>query len=493
MSVGRISGPLLKANLLRDGVDLAFETNLLYLNVTNSRVGIKTSTPAYDLDVNGSFRSNDMNVTGQATIGPYLTINGNTITSATDALNLTAASGGVVYQGAINTGNIIIEGNTISTINNNNLEVRPNGTGITQIYSNSKVWGDLTVTGTINALSDVTISGNITLANQNAGSINFAAGIASDIIPATTNTYSLGNPTYNWSDVYSNNLYVGNISIKNNTISTISSNSDLSLSGNGTGSVNVENLSINNYTISTTDDITFTPGTGDSVIINSTGAIKIPVGGTMQRPSTSLTGMIRFNTDYNQYEGYDGSYWMPLAGVSSQDWNTLITAETSPGANDGIITFTVNSTQVADMTLARFNVNALTVGNITINNNTITSGIDQDLFVNSSGSGSIYLDNLAIQGSTITNTTADAVTVLSSEGAGYVQIDGSYGFVLPVGTNGNKITDVSNPIGLTRYNTDDQRAEVWDGHEWVSVAGPGAGVVQEDANLIAILTVFSYG
>ena len=54
MAIGRISGPLLKANLLRNGVDLAFETNLLYLDVNNSRVGINNATPQYDLDVTGT-------------------------------------------------------------------------------------------------------------------------------------------------------------------------------------------------------------------------------------------------------------------------------------------------------------------------------------------------------------------------------------------------------------------------------------------------------
>ena len=60
MAVGRISGPLLKANLLRNGVDLAFETDLLYLDVNNSRIGIKTTTPQYELDVNGTTRSTDL-------------------------------------------------------------------------------------------------------------------------------------------------------------------------------------------------------------------------------------------------------------------------------------------------------------------------------------------------------------------------------------------------------------------------------------------------
>ena len=40
MAVGRISGPLLKENLLRNGIDLAFETNLLYLDVNNQKIGI---------------------------------------------------------------------------------------------------------------------------------------------------------------------------------------------------------------------------------------------------------------------------------------------------------------------------------------------------------------------------------------------------------------------------------------------------------------------
>ena len=54
MAIGRISGSVLKSNLTRNGVDLAFETNLLYLDVTNSRVGIGTSEPATALDVSGT-------------------------------------------------------------------------------------------------------------------------------------------------------------------------------------------------------------------------------------------------------------------------------------------------------------------------------------------------------------------------------------------------------------------------------------------------------
>ena len=66
MAVGRISGPLLKNNLLRNGVNLAFETNLLYLDVVNSRIGINTATPSNDLQVNGTITATS-DITGNGT------------------------------------------------------------------------------------------------------------------------------------------------------------------------------------------------------------------------------------------------------------------------------------------------------------------------------------------------------------------------------------------------------------------------------------------
>ena len=51
--LGRITGPLLEANLLRNGVDLAFETTLLYIDVNDDSIGInKNPSSVYDLDAN---------------------------------------------------------------------------------------------------------------------------------------------------------------------------------------------------------------------------------------------------------------------------------------------------------------------------------------------------------------------------------------------------------------------------------------------------------
>jgi len=45
MAIGRVSGEMLLPNLERGGVDLAIETSLLYLDVTNNRVGVRTLLP----------------------------------------------------------------------------------------------------------------------------------------------------------------------------------------------------------------------------------------------------------------------------------------------------------------------------------------------------------------------------------------------------------------------------------------------------------------
>jgi hypothetical protein len=84
MAIGRISGSVLKSNLTRNGTDLAFETDLLYLDVTNSRIGIGTSSPSTTLDVDGT-------VNATTVTGGTLTASG-TGTSALLTLTTTEAS-----------------------------------------------------------------------------------------------------------------------------------------------------------------------------------------------------------------------------------------------------------------------------------------------------------------------------------------------------------------------------------------------------------------
>lgn len=46
----------------------------------------------------------------------------------------------------------------------------------------------------------------------------------------------------------------------------------------------------------------------------STGYLDLPTGTTAQRPASPNAGMVRYNTDISQFEGYNGSSWQPIGG-----------------------------------------------------------------------------------------------------------------------------------------------------------------------------------
>jgi len=75
MAITKIAGELLESNLIRSS-DLAFNTDLLYLDVDNGRIGVKTASPGdFALDVNGTARFQ-----GNVLINADLTVTGTTTT-----------------------------------------------------------------------------------------------------------------------------------------------------------------------------------------------------------------------------------------------------------------------------------------------------------------------------------------------------------------------------------------------------------------------------
>lgn len=327
MAIGRISGPLLKSNLIRDGVDLAFENDLLYLNVSDSRIGINTATPEYTLDVVGTTRSSNLNVTGSSTIGDF-GIAGNTITSSNPIISFVASGGeATIYHSRVVINDIEFDGNSIYTnVSNSNLELIPNGTGIVNIQSSVNVTGDINIGGNIETTGDVTVGGNLNL----AGSVTINASINGDLIPGADNTYNLGSPTERWAHLYVDTLVattfylgsfqVGNVTFNNNTISTTGSN-DLTLDANGTGAVKIGNFEITGNSIQNiaSNAITELSSTGDGYFkISGTNGFVPPRGSTAARPTAyAVAGMTRYNTDTKALEVWDASVsnWVSPAGT----------------------------------------------------------------------------------------------------------------------------------------------------------------------------------
>ena len=69
MALGKISGGMLSSNLERDGNDLAFETDLLYLDVANGRIGVNTNTPEHSLHVPAGGKIGTITISGDSISG----------------------------------------------------------------------------------------------------------------------------------------------------------------------------------------------------------------------------------------------------------------------------------------------------------------------------------------------------------------------------------------------------------------------------------------
>lgn len=54
----------------------------------------------------------------------------------------------------------------------------------------------------------------------------------------------------------------------------------------------------------------------NSAEFTSTGAMKLPAGTTAERPASPVNGMIRYNTDLNDFELYKGGAWSAISEVS---------------------------------------------------------------------------------------------------------------------------------------------------------------------------------
>ena len=188
MAIGRISGPLLQRNLFRDDIPLAFyntsssESPILYLDVSSGRVGIKTDTPSYALDVGGFVNAENLRVvetntgTGVSTLGRI-----------------------VIYSGTITT--------TVGPI-----DIQPSGNDDINLRSNVTVFGDLHSTG------NITADGNIQFGNTSTDVVIFEAEVKSDLLPAQDKTYNLGSVTQQWAEGFFEKLYTNYISSNTGTI-----------------------------------------------------------------------------------------------------------------------------------------------------------------------------------------------------------------------------------------------------------------------------------
>lgn len=308
VELGRISGPLLSDNLIRHGIDLAFETDLLYIDVNNQRVGIQTSSSGRLLDINGKTLTTNLIVDNWFTVpdfdihtneiqnllGPiYIQPSGQsldgiidggvsgTISFVDDAdggsagtltFTLTADGGnsspygsvGITRAPALTTDNLKITDQLIKNlIADSDIELSPNGTGKVEFNTNR-----VNVTGSLHATGNVTWDGNIIFGNNNNDNVDFQADINSHIIPDLDNEYDLGSLAQQWNNLYTYDVQAVTINTSSLTIDGI----DMLLTAGNTYyvSVNGDDDNYGNHpqsTFATLKAALTTATNGDTIVI----------------------------------------------------------------------------------------------------------------------------------------------------------------------------------------------------------------------------------
>ena len=143
-----------------------------------------------------------------------------------------------VYASSLFNDSISLVGNNITTTrSNDNLVLRPNGTGTVAI---DKLLVDNEIHLTDNEIKTTNSNSNLKLSANGSGSIEIAKA---DINGGTIDGTVIGGTTpavATFTTVTANTTAViDNVTITDNTISTNVSNADLELSGNGTGTVKI--------------------------------------------------------------------------------------------------------------------------------------------------------------------------------------------------------------------------------------------------------------
>jgi hypothetical protein len=233
---------------------------------SNANVTISSAGTANVLLISstGTVTTGTASVTGNITGGNLLT---GGLISATGNITGNYFLGNVFYANGITASKIYngtSEANVGTSGGNANISIGGTSNVVVFASTGEYVTGLLSVTGNITG-------GNI----LTSGSLSVGL-VTSNLVPATSNVYSLGSSTNRWANLWltGNTIYLGNAVI--------------------------------------------TSAPSGDVIIDSSGSFAVPVGTTAER--SEITGSIRYNTTVGAFETYNGSGWNTLAYGTQTDF-----------------------------------------------------------------------------------------------------------------------------------------------------------------------------
>ena len=179
----------------------------------------------------------------------------------------------------------------------------------------------MTVQGTTTTVNSTEIQVQNTLKFEGATSNDFETTLTV-VDPTADRTVTIQNATHTLVGIDTTDTLTNkSVDLTDNTLTGTLSEFNTAMSGDDfvslTGTETLTNKTLTSPTLNGSE-------------MTTTGAIVIPVGTTAQRPGTAVVGMMRFNSDVDAFEGYNGASWIELG-------HTIPTGDTH---NFGVITET---------------------------------------------------------------------------------------------------------------------------------------------------------
>ena len=359
MALARINGPMLQANLERQGQNISIDA-AAYFDVNNYRVGINKSVPAYTLDISGNAHLGNLYILGNTiSTDPGYKLNLGNISNL--QINGGAANYVIYTDGAGNltfgnldtlsglegfTANYITLGsNTVGVLASNAGSFTVNTTVTDSVATLNQILGNITNS----AGSVIHVLGNISSGNINSGTItgafygnlygnvtatgNISGTFVGNLYGNVTGNIN-GNVTGTVLTAYQPNITtvgtLNNLTVTANTVSGNIITNGLFYAngaawnfGSTYGNANVAaylptytgNLSPGNITSVFYGNVhadVITPYQTAVTVFNNTGAIGLPSGSNVQYPTSNVAGYLRYNNSISTLEFYNGSSWVAV-------------------------------------------------------------------------------------------------------------------------------------------------------------------------------------
>ena len=235
--------------------------------------------------------------------------------------------------------------------------------------------------------------------------------------------------------------------------------------------------SVTNNLGGTKRDVNFAPT--ENLSISANKDLRIPKGTTAQRPA--IQAGLRYNNTFNTFGGLETGGAISLAGIYDTDRNTYLDLSNNQFnfTTNNVTNHTLNGTLLESNGFSsggKFSIDGAIVSADDANGNSI---------LRSNGTGHTVINTLKFRDSELLNNTSSnfIINLTNPSGTSFLKIENTSGMVVP---QGNTAARPGSPeVGHTRYNTQVQYVETWNGTAWINAAGEVESIESSDVEDLA--------